>query len=161
MGKNKVQRTESLNAFIRMNYLYQAANVVSKTLSQSVLANYYGRIMKEVAKKVVEKIHPDVKRTLCSSCSCPLLVNDDYASVKIRPHKRSRKKNKRNKITPDDTRKRFKREKLDNKNYPLSQREKKNLKPNKVVWNCNNCGYSRTFLQRPSHYIWIEKSESI
>ncbi|XP_052891920.1 ribonuclease P protein subunit p21 [Anopheles moucheti] len=50
----------------RMNFLYQAATLMSQTNPQ--LSASYGKLAKSIGKKAVIRMEPAIKRTLCVRC---------------------------------------------------------------------------------------------
>ncbi|KAM4629001.1 ribonuclease P protein subunit p21 [Polymixia lowei] len=76
-------------AYQRLNYLYQAAHCVLSQNPENVeLARFYCFTQKTIAKRLVLRQDPSVKRTLCKKC-CSLLVPGVTATSRQR-----RKKNK-------------------------------------------------------------------
>lgn len=155
MRKNS-KNEPGLHAFTRMNFLYQASLLIS---DKSPLANYYGKLVKDISKKTVEKVHPDVKRTLCKACSFPLLTQADSLDVKLKSSKNKKlkrrlKKNNCKKInrTIDDN------ETIEK--YRKTRIDARNKKPNRLQWMCNHCGFSTCTLQRPTHKLWINEDAS-
>jgi len=81
MGKKKAKDDKSelvvknKDAFIRMNFLYQAATMLAgpdKT-EEHKLSMFYAANMKRIGKRLVLRISPAVKRTICKYCSSPLI----------------------------------------------------------------------------------------
>lgn len=126
----------SSDNYQRANYLYQAAQTAA--VKGSPLAHYYGYLAKEVMKKIVGKMHPDLKRTVCSSCNNPL---NSTTAGKIIPAKC--KKRKKNKTKKSDY--------VKGSGRQISRTTARNKQPNRVRWDCNKCYYRRSLLQRPSH----------
>ncbi|XP_058116699.1 ribonuclease P protein subunit p21 [Anopheles coustani] len=62
--------------FERMNYLYQAAMLMSD--KNPHLSAYYGKLTKSIGKKAVLRMEPAIKRTLCVRCS--VLLNPGYTA---------------------------------------------------------------------------------
>ncbi|XP_034936767.1 ribonuclease P protein subunit rpr2 isoform X2 [Chelonus insularis] len=60
--------------FERMNFLYQASQIMAKI--DPVASSFYGNAMINCAKKTVSKIEPDIKRTMCKSCQSPLVAGE-------------------------------------------------------------------------------------
>ncbi|KAM4548017.1 ribonuclease P protein subunit p21 [Odontesthes bonariensis] len=61
-------------AYQRLNYLYQAAHCVLSQNPQNVeLARFYGFTQKTIARRLVLRQDPSVKRTLCKKCSSLLI----------------------------------------------------------------------------------------
>ncbi|KAJ7986716.1 hypothetical protein DPEC_G00342780 [Dallia pectoralis] len=80
-------------AYQRLNYLYQAAHcVLSQTPENVELARFYCFTQKTIAKRLVLRQDPSVKRTLCKKC-CSLLVPGVTTTV------RQRRTNRRNRLT--------------------------------------------------------------
>ncbi|XP_071485135.1 ribonuclease P protein subunit p21-like [Diadema antillarum] len=68
----------------RMNYLYQAAHcVLTQNPENSQLARFYIETMRRVSAKLVMRLQPDIKRTVCKKCSA-LLVPGVTATVRVR-----------------------------------------------------------------------------
>lgn len=67
-----------------MNFLYQAAHsVLSSNPSQPQLARFYIHTLKTISKRLVLKIDPTIKRTICKSCDT-LLVPGVTCTHRIR-----------------------------------------------------------------------------
>uniref|UniRef100_A0AAG5CNK4 Uncharacterized protein n=1 Tax=Anopheles atroparvus TaxID=41427 RepID=A0AAG5CNK4_ANOAO len=62
--------------FERMNYLYQAAMLMSDKSPH--LSAYYGKLTKSIGKKSVLRMEPAIKRTLCVRCG--VLLNPGYTA---------------------------------------------------------------------------------
>ncbi|CAL8269902.1 unnamed protein product [Arctogadus glacialis] len=61
-------------AYQRLNYLHQAAHcVLSQNASNVELARFYSFTQRTIAKRLVLRQDPSVKRTLCKKC-CSLLI---------------------------------------------------------------------------------------
>ncbi|XP_030631886.1 ribonuclease P protein subunit p21 isoform X2 [Chanos chanos] len=61
-------------AFQRLNFLYQAAHCVLAQNPENVeLSRFYCSTQKTIAKRLVLRQDPSVKRTVCKRC-CTLLV---------------------------------------------------------------------------------------
>uniref|UniRef100_A0AAZ3RC40 Uncharacterized protein n=1 Tax=Oncorhynchus tshawytscha TaxID=74940 RepID=A0AAZ3RC40_ONCTS len=74
-------------AFQRLNFLYQAAHCVLSQTSENVeLARFYCFTQKTIAKRLVLRQDPSVKRTLCKKC-CSLLVPGVTATARQRTTK--------------------------------------------------------------------------
>lgn len=163
MAKGKEQKGDHLKngPLTRMNFLYQASLLMSKLPSHSKLSCYYGKLMKEISMKMMEKIHPDIKRTMCSSCNSSLICTNNQINVKVKSQ--SKKKNKlykKNLETKKSKRMAFKNKNCDatsSSNYTKSRIKRRNEKPNKVLYYCYTCGFSKGFLQQPNYKIWIHK----
>ncbi|XP_056271579.1 ribonuclease P protein subunit p21 [Pseudoliparis swirei] len=75
-------------AYQRLNYLYQAAHCVLSQNPENVeLARFYCFTQKTIARRLVLRQDPSVKRTLCKKC-CSLLVPGVTASTRQRRKKR-------------------------------------------------------------------------
>ncbi|XP_054900229.1 ribonuclease P protein subunit p21 [Poeciliopsis prolifica] len=80
-------------AYDRMNYLYQAAHcVLSQNPNNVELARFYCSTQKTIARRLVLRQDPSVKRTMCKKC-CSLLIPGVTATT------RQRRKNKKNRFT--------------------------------------------------------------
>lgn len=165
MGKGKEQKKETPGsvALTRMNYLYQAAYLTSKLSLNSSLSLYYGKIMKEISKKTVEKIHPDLKRTMCVACNNSLIAKNYHINVKIKPHNKKKKKQADMKTSPNinaiKNKQVFKScssSDIHNK-YTKSRLEMRSKRPNKIWLSCSRCGFSKWYLQHPKYKLWIHK----
>ncbi|KAL6107518.1 rpp21 [Pungitius sinensis] len=77
------------DAYQRLNFLYQAAHCVLSQNPENVeLARFYCSTQKTIARRLVLRQDPSVKRTLCRTC-CSLLLPGVTASSRQR--RRSRK----------------------------------------------------------------------
>ncbi|XP_053369071.1 ribonuclease P protein subunit p21 [Clarias gariepinus] len=76
-------------AFQRLNFLYQAAHcVLAQNPENTELARFYCFTQKTIAKRLVLRQDPSVKRTMCKRC-CALLIPGVTAT--FRQRKGSRK----------------------------------------------------------------------
>ena len=73
--KNKIKNksTPKKEAMDRMNYLYQLAHQALK-LEQEGLARFYIFTMKGISKRLVIKLDPSIKRTICKHCDSLLVA---------------------------------------------------------------------------------------
>ncbi|XP_054753744.1 ribonuclease P protein subunit p21-like [Lytechinus pictus] len=68
----------------RMNYLYQAAHcTLAQNPGNTQLARFYIETMKNVAAKLVLRLDPHIKRTICKKCSS-LLIPGVTATVRVK-----------------------------------------------------------------------------
>ncbi|XP_041790814.1 ribonuclease P protein subunit p21 [Chelmon rostratus] len=80
-------------AYQRLNYLYQAAHCVLSENSENVeLARFYCFTQRTIARRLVLRQDPSVKRTLCKKC-CSLLIPGVTATT------RQRRKNTKTRFT--------------------------------------------------------------
>jgi len=89
-GGKSVSNFAGRSAFHRINFLYQASNLVSElpfSETGRILSAHYGQILSKVAKKSVLRMDPSIKRTVCKGCGS--LLKPGVSSVV-----RKRKKNK-------------------------------------------------------------------
>ncbi|KAK3533281.1 hypothetical protein QTP70_014318 [Hemibagrus guttatus] len=71
-------------AFQRLNFLYQAAHCVLAQNPENIeLARFYCFTQKTIAKRLVLRQDPSVKRTMCRKC-CALLIPGVTATVRQR-----------------------------------------------------------------------------
>ncbi|XP_077980609.1 ribonuclease P protein subunit p21-like [Glandiceps talaboti] len=71
-------------AFQRMNFLYQAAHSTLVQNPDNVeLARFYIATMRTIAKRLVLRIDPSIKRTICKKCNL-LLIPGITATVRMR-----------------------------------------------------------------------------
>ncbi|XP_061594028.1 ribonuclease P protein subunit p21 [Cololabis saira] len=81
------------DAYQRLNYLYQAAHcVLSQNPNNVELARFYCFTQKTIARRLVLRQDPSVKRTLCKKC-CSLLIPGVTATT------RQRRKNRKTRFT--------------------------------------------------------------
>ncbi|CAG10932.1 unnamed protein product, partial [Tetraodon nigroviridis] len=74
-------------AFQRLNYLYQAAHCVLSQNPENVeLARFYCSTQRTIARRLVLRQDPSVKRTLCKRC-CSLLIPGVSATTRQRRKK--------------------------------------------------------------------------
>ncbi|MED6288724.1 Ribonuclease P protein subunit p21 [Characodon lateralis] len=75
-------------AYQRLNYLYQAAHcVLSQSPDNVELARFYCFTQKTIARRLVLRQDPSVKRTLCKKC-CSLLIPGVTATTRQRRKKK-------------------------------------------------------------------------
>lgn len=87
------QQLKDKEAYQRLNYLYQAAHCVLAQNPENVeLARFYCFTQKTIARRLVLRQDPSVKRTLCKKC-CSLLIPGVTAST------RQRRKNSKTRFT--------------------------------------------------------------
>ncbi|CAH3173930.1 unnamed protein product [Porites evermanni] len=85
MGRkdNKVP-TEKQEASHKLNFLHQASHAVLTINPANVeMSRFYTSTMKEIARKLVYKLDPSIKRTTCKHCNA-LLVPGVTAKVRVR-----------------------------------------------------------------------------
>ncbi|XP_026861313.1 ribonuclease P protein subunit p21 isoform X2 [Electrophorus electricus] len=71
-------------AFQRLNFLYQAAHCVLAQNPENIeLARFYCFTQKTIAKRLVLRQDPSVKRTICKKC-CSLLIPGVTSTVRQR-----------------------------------------------------------------------------
>ncbi|KAF5909791.1 ribonuclease P protein subunit p21-like, partial [Clarias magur] len=71
-------------AFQRLNFLYQAAHcVLAQNPENTELARFYCFTQKTIAKRLVLRQDPSVKRTMCKKC-CALLIPGVTATFRQR-----------------------------------------------------------------------------
>ncbi|XP_035900073.1 ribonuclease P protein subunit p21 [Anopheles stephensi] len=85
-NKKAPQLCVGRESYERMNFLYQAAALMSETHPQ--LSATYGRLAKSIGKKAVLRMEPAIKRTLCVRCGVllnPAITADihDYRHKKL------------------------------------------------------------------------------
>lgn len=156
MGKGS-KNEPSLHAFARMNFLYQASILTS---DKSPLTNYYGKLVRDISKKTVEKVHPDVKRSLCKACSFPMLCRPNGLDAKVKPRKKRKSKKRLKKSNDDKTTRTGVIKSYVEKKYEKSRIDQRNKSPNKLTWICNCCGFSMCMLQKPDHKLWMNEEAS-
>ncbi|XP_037106086.1 ribonuclease P protein subunit p21 [Syngnathus acus] len=77
-------------AYLRLNYLYQAAHCVLAENPDNVeLARFYCFTQRTIAKRLVLRQDPSVKRTICKKCCSPLIPG---LTATIRQRKRGKKR---------------------------------------------------------------------
>ncbi|XP_034036364.1 ribonuclease P protein subunit p21 [Thalassophryne amazonica] len=78
-------------AYQRLNYLYQAAHCVLSQNPQNVeLARFYCFTQKTIARRLVLRQDPSVKRTLCKKCCCLLIPGITATSRQRRKNSKTR-----------------------------------------------------------------------
>ncbi|XP_017284327.1 ribonuclease P protein subunit p21 [Kryptolebias marmoratus] len=85
------QHLKDKEAYQRLNYLYQAAHcVLSQNPNNVELARFYCFTQKTIARRLVLRQDPSVKRTICKKC-CLLLIPGVTATARQRrKHKKAR-----------------------------------------------------------------------
>ncbi|KAJ3404387.1 hypothetical protein CcCBS67573_g03497 [Chytriomyces confervae] len=81
-SKHRSKQVTGADALVRMNYLYQASSLFSQGASPS-LSRFYAQSMKTVAARMVLRMDPQVKRTICKGC-CSLLIPGMNALVETK-----------------------------------------------------------------------------
>ncbi|KAL1124820.1 hypothetical protein AAG570_001441 [Ranatra chinensis] len=78
------QKFQGRDAFYRMNYLYQIANLCSNIpgAGGKKLMLHYGAQMTVIGKKTNSRMEPELKRTICKGCNA-ILVPGDTARVRL------------------------------------------------------------------------------
>ncbi|XP_004520378.1 ribonuclease P protein subunit rpr2 [Ceratitis capitata] len=132
MSSKKQQNTfQGKECFSRMNFLFQASMLMAG--SNKTLAAYYGELCKNIGKKAVLKIDPDVKRQLCKRCSLALQpgITADLETVS----QGKRRKCSKNTQNVDE-----------NTSLKLT---------------CQQCGFKRKYLVNSEYKFWLENKESV
>ena len=63
------------HSMVRMNFLYQAAALLTKSKKANPgLATYYADNLLNVGKKSVTRVSPGLKKVICTRCHCPLVA---------------------------------------------------------------------------------------
>ncbi|XP_060082364.1 ribonuclease P protein subunit p21-like [Ylistrum balloti] len=85
MGKSKDDgHVVNKDAYQRINFLYQAAyQSLNRSPADLNLCKFYVNIMKTITKRLVLRLHPDMKRNFCRKC-CVLLVPGLSATVRTK-----------------------------------------------------------------------------
>ncbi|XP_064624274.1 ribonuclease P protein subunit p21-like [Lineus longissimus] len=91
MSEEKSLKTQRKVAYressLHMNYLYQLATcTLAQNPENTNLVRFYLQTMQSIAKKLVLRIDPSIKRTLCKKCYM-LLVPGITATVRIKSKK--------------------------------------------------------------------------
>ncbi|CDH55726.1 predicted protein [Lichtheimia corymbifera JMRC:FSU:9682] len=86
MGKKKGNNgpsQEHLQIYQRMNFLYQASNLMTTLVqpesptakhgSLAPLGRYYNNTMKRISKRLLLRSDPSIKRTICKRCDTTLI----------------------------------------------------------------------------------------
>ncbi|KAL0227492.1 hypothetical protein RCL1_003636 [Eukaryota sp. TZLM3-RCL] len=83
MGKSekKAKTVKNFQAYGRVNVLYQHGQAIAKVPQEASLLRHYSSCLRQVSKKAVLKLHPALKRQICSYCSS-LLVPGVTVSVR-------------------------------------------------------------------------------
>ncbi|KAI8832488.1 RNAse P Rpr2/Rpp21/SNM1 subunit domain-containing protein [Chytriomyces cf. hyalinus JEL632] len=81
-SKHRSKQVTGADALVRMNYLYQASSLFSQGASPS-LSRFYAQSMKTVAARMVLRMDPQIKRTICKGC-CSLLIPGMNAHVETK-----------------------------------------------------------------------------
>ena len=83
--KNNKKNIPKKDALDRMNFLYQLAHEALKINNQP-LARFYIYTLRGISKRLVIKIDPTIKRTICKNCNS-LLVPGITMKVRISPRR--------------------------------------------------------------------------
>lgn len=76
------------DAYLRLNFLYQAAHcVLAQNPENTELARFYCFTQKTIARRLVLRQDPSVKRTVCKKC-CSLLIPGLTATTRQKKKKR-------------------------------------------------------------------------
>uniref|UniRef100_A0A1B6CYP4 Uncharacterized protein n=1 Tax=Clastoptera arizonana TaxID=38151 RepID=A0A1B6CYP4_9HEMI len=69
----------------RMNFLYQAANLtLTNPCEKRVnLAAYYGTLLKNVGKKGIQRLDPEIKRTICKGCNL-IMIPGNTVNIRLK-----------------------------------------------------------------------------
>ncbi|KAK9767466.1 hypothetical protein K7432_002731 [Basidiobolus ranarum] len=78
--KNSNSQIQHREVYQRMNFLYQASMMMTAATAGSSdnsdlgnLGRFYASHMKEIGKRVVLRMDPKVKRSICRHCDIPLI----------------------------------------------------------------------------------------
>ncbi|XP_041364577.1 ribonuclease P protein subunit p21-like [Gigantopelta aegis] len=70
MNNGTQAKTKNRDIYQRINFLYQAAyQSLFMSPTDLTLCRYYVQMLKHVAKRLVLRLHPEMKRTICKKCS--------------------------------------------------------------------------------------------
>ncbi len=78
MPKPKAESIQNKDTLHRMNFLYQAANMVKN----DELSKFYSQQLLSVSHKLVIRLNPSIKRTICKKCKS-ILVPGRNCVVKV------------------------------------------------------------------------------
>lgn len=82
--KDKKGLSEKQEACHKLNFLHQASHAVLAINPDNVaMSRYYASTMKEIARKLVYKLDPSIKRKICKYCHV-VLVPGVTATVRLR-----------------------------------------------------------------------------
>ncbi|XP_017465579.1 PREDICTED: ribonuclease P protein subunit p21 [Rhagoletis zephyria] len=131
MSGKKHQAFQGKECFSRMNFLYQASMLMAGR--NNTLAAYYGQLCRNIGKKAVLRIDPDLKRQFCKRCSLALQpgITADLNALSRRRRRKSAK------IAEDID---------ENTSLQLT---------------CRQCGFRRQYVVNPDHKFWLENDESV
>ncbi|XP_018563051.1 ribonuclease P protein subunit rpr2 [Anoplophora glabripennis] len=72
---SKIKKCVGKEGFQRINYLYQASNLLAtENASCSIASSLYSNLLVNISKKTVQRIGIDIKRTICKGCRSLLLA---------------------------------------------------------------------------------------
>lgn len=80
---SKIKNCAGKESFERMNYLYQISNITLSEGQGNTAAALYSNLLINISKKSVQRLEPDIKRSVCKKCHT-LLIADVTAKVRIR-----------------------------------------------------------------------------
>jgi ribonuclease P protein subunit RPR2 len=72
MAKNKIKKSAGNDGIERLNYLYQAATLLT-TSNHPHLARYYSLQLKLSSHKLVQRLDKSIKRNICKGCQSILV----------------------------------------------------------------------------------------
>ncbi|XP_016949489.1 uncharacterized protein LOC108024176 [Drosophila biarmipes] len=172
---NKKKLLAQRHVSSRMNYLYQASNLMAEG-HRAKLAAYYGKLCRNVGTKAVMHMAPALKRSLCKRCSLPLLpgvntelqVSEEPKEAAVSPptqkqapssgeartrkkrHRRQRKKPKRSGKDGDAGNNRRPQPETHNESDPIS-----------LYLKCSLCHSRRSFPADNQRDCWLEQPQSV
>lgn len=165
-GKRKVLTQRHVCS--RMNFLYQAANLMAHG-KNNTLAAYYGKLCRNVGTKALMHMSPALKRTLCKRCSLPLLPG---VNTTLELGEKQKQQLMTNPKQQEETNQSVAREPTIIENNP-NKRPKppqdasvpvpSNILDNNVqlYLECSLCQAKRRFNVNTNNECWLERSDAI
>ncbi|XP_060661593.1 ribonuclease P protein subunit p21 isoform X1 [Drosophila nasuta] len=141
------------HACSRMNFLYQAANLMAHS-NNNTLAAYYGKLCRNVGTKTLMHMSPALKRTLCKRCSLPLLPGVNTTLQVDKKPEEETSLDEEKKKTPI---KRSRRRKAKSKSVGTASIDEQT----KLQLECSLCQAKRRFQLNTNNECWVESPAAI
>ncbi|EDX16818.1 uncharacterized protein LOC6724838 [Drosophila simulans] len=166
---NKMKHLTQLGISSRMNFLFQASNLMAVG-NQPKLAAYYGKLCRNVGNKAVMHMAPALKRSLCRRCFLPLIpgvntelhVAEGAQDAKTAAHAPSNGAAKTKKKRHRRQRKKPKSQNTGNTNQEESQVQiQESTEQLSLFLECSLCCGRRSFAANSQRDCWLEQPQSM
>ncbi|EDV45430.1 uncharacterized protein LOC6555791 [Drosophila erecta] len=166
MGRDKKKHVSQRDIASRMNFLFQASNLMAAG-NQAKLAAYYGKLCRNVGTKATMHMAPALKRFLCRRCSLPLIpgVNTELQVAGAPKEATAPDAPSSGEAETKKKRNRRQRKKPKSKNSGNAQASEVQVDESteriSLFLECSLCSGRRTFSANSQRDCWLEQPQSV